>query len=236
MDIITSVTLTLTLEGAKEDTITIKDSDNNTVATCVFASGQTSGTVSVTIPNAGGTYTFISSVAKDTISGTSNYSKSVSLTNTSSSVSVMPDNVMYWYGNTKSHTWSDPNALTSGGFSRYNVDFQTNKAHLYHPSSTLCYVGMVSDAVDTSSFSKIKVNYDWTTGVLYLCATLDNPTTSQDWRAYGRELGYVRLAYEGKENNELNISSVSQCRVHIEADTGGTARFGDSSIYAVWFE
>lgn len=95
-----SVSVTLTINGAKEDTITIKDSDNVTVGTCIFASDQTSGTATIDVPVGGGSYKFISSVAKDTTSGTSDYEKIVTLSdNPSQTVNVYPEKALYWYGN-----------------------------------------------------------------------------------------------------------------------------------------
>ena len=95
-----SVTVTLTLNGAKEDSITIYDSNNTQVGSCIFASGQTSGTCTIDVPVGGGSYKFISSVAKDTVSGTSDYEKTVTLSDQATQiVNVMPDKVIYWYGN-----------------------------------------------------------------------------------------------------------------------------------------
>lgn len=93
------VTVTLTIHGAKEDSIIIKDGQNRTVGTCIFSSGQTSGTCQISVPTSGGLYEFISSVAKDTASGTNDYKKTVTLTsNATQTVNLFPDNAIYWYG------------------------------------------------------------------------------------------------------------------------------------------
>ena len=95
-----NITVTLTLNGAKEDNITIKDLNDVTVGTCIFATGQTSGTCQVTIPANGGTYKFISSVAKALDGSNTNFSKNVTLTNSlSQTVNVFPDVTSKWYGN-----------------------------------------------------------------------------------------------------------------------------------------
>ena len=95
-----NVIVTLTINGAKEDNITIKDSSNATKGTCVFASGQTSGTCQISIPPNGGSYTFISSVAKSLDGLGNNYTKSVTLTSSpTQTVNVYDSNALEWIGN-----------------------------------------------------------------------------------------------------------------------------------------
>ncbi len=92
-------TITLTINSAKEDTVTIKDANNNTVSTCIFTSGATSGACTFDI-NPGETYTFISSIATVYNGSTFvNYSKNVILNKTSTLINLFPDNTIYWYGN-----------------------------------------------------------------------------------------------------------------------------------------
>lgn len=90
----------LTIEGAKEDTITI--TNGSWSETVVFGTGKVSEEVSLIIPPEliGTDFIFTSSIAKDTTSGTSNYSKTVLITRSTKSVKVMPEGlVLYWYGN-----------------------------------------------------------------------------------------------------------------------------------------
>ena len=97
-----TVTITITLHGAKEDTITVTDSNNETIGVCVFASGQTSGTITADVPSGySDTWSFTSSVAQVKSGGTFvNYSKTATIDDTASqSVNVYPDNAIYWYGN-----------------------------------------------------------------------------------------------------------------------------------------
>ncbi len=94
-----TITVTLTVNGALEDTITIKDSDNNTVGTCIFANSSTSGTCIVDIlPDT--QYTFISSVAVNPNNWSESFSINKTLTDSiEQTVNVYPDNTLLWYGN-----------------------------------------------------------------------------------------------------------------------------------------
>lgn len=151
------ITVTLTLNGAKEDSITIKDADDVTVATCVFASGQTSGTVQIEVPVGGSNFKFVSSVAKDTTTGTPDYEKIITLTDAvSQSVNVYPDDVVYWYGN-------EVVALTGWGQSGWTYvapTFNTNDI----------YMGTTANAssgvrFNVSDVNKITVIYELNTTI-----------------------------------------------------------------------
>ena len=87
-----TVAITITITGAKEDTIVIKNSDDETVGTCVFENNATSGTFTVNVePAYSDTWTFTSSV--------SGYVATATVTSTpSQSVAVLPADVLYWHG------------------------------------------------------------------------------------------------------------------------------------------
>lgn len=91
--------VTLTLEGAKEDTISVKDSSGTSIGTCIFGSGATSGTVTIPIVD-GEEYTFESTVAKAIDNSGANYSKTITLTKDmdGSLVKIMEDGALYWVG------------------------------------------------------------------------------------------------------------------------------------------
>ena len=96
----TNVTLTVTLYSAVEDTVTFTDASG--AKTEVFASGQSSKSVSIVIPPSGMSITFTSSVAKNPDDLTADYSKTVTVTSGTTEVYVMPDVALYWYGFTSS--------------------------------------------------------------------------------------------------------------------------------------
>ena len=99
-------TITLTLNGAKEDTITVEDSNGATIGTCVFAAGQTTGTITTTVPSGySDTWTFTSSVSKDTTNIANDYVKTATVTDaTAQTINVYPDGAVYWYGNKLGNT------------------------------------------------------------------------------------------------------------------------------------
>ena len=123
----TFATINVTLYGAKEDTISFTDAAG-VAHTEVFPSGATSKSVSIQIDPNGSTITFTSSVAKNPSNLSQNYSKNISLTTSSTSVYVMPSNIIYWYG----YYTGDIVCSTATGWSRTWIDpvFNTNYARV----------------------------------------------------------------------------------------------------------
>ena len=102
------IQVNLTINGAKEDIIAVYDSNNNLVGSCIFESGQTSGNCNINVPDSGGYYKFVSSVAKN-INSSGNevdYEKTILLSAQSrQTVNVYPDNILYWYGSGIMNSW-----------------------------------------------------------------------------------------------------------------------------------
>lgn len=93
--------ITFTVEGANEDNITITG-NGITPINVIFGTSQTSKSVTMTLTPAinGKSFTFTSSVAKDTTDGTGNYTKEIVIDRDTTNVKCMPDGlVLYWYGN-----------------------------------------------------------------------------------------------------------------------------------------
>ena len=90
-----AITATVDVYSAASDTISFTDV---TGAKTVTTDTSGHGSVSISfIPN--GSITFTSSVAKNPTSLSQSYSKTITMTDGISSIYVMPDKVLYWYGN-----------------------------------------------------------------------------------------------------------------------------------------
>lgn len=105
-----NVTITLTLNGAKEDTIAIYDSQSNLLGTCVFEAGQTSGTIQLLVPPGySETCKFVSSVSRNPDDTSLNYEIQASVTDTTTqTITVRPNGDIYiWYGyESEDYSWS----------------------------------------------------------------------------------------------------------------------------------
>ena len=93
----TLATITVTIYGATEDTITFTDAASVS-HTVVFATGQSSKSETLKVLPSGSSITFTSGVAKDPDNLSNDYTKTVTLTSASTEVYVMPDNALYWWG------------------------------------------------------------------------------------------------------------------------------------------
>lgn len=142
-----SVTITLTLNGAKEDTITVKDSNNVTLGTCIFAAGQTSGTVSFDVPvGFNESCTFTSSVAKDTTNPANDYVRAATVTDTAAqTINVYPNGAMYWFGNFVDCTtfYTEDNDDISRNKADASIIINTNDVTL--ANNVYRYIGLLSN-------------------------------------------------------------------------------------------
>ena len=109
--------LTVIMYGSVEDTISFTDAAGISHSE-VFASGQSSKLVTFKINPSGSTsITFTSAVAKDPDDLTADYSKSVTITDVTTEIKVMPDNALYWWGyqSDNCEEISTANGWVSGG-------------------------------------------------------------------------------------------------------------------------
>ena len=113
VDFESSVSVTLTIYSAKEDTISYTDIDGDTQI-ITFDTDATSKQVSIEIEASGSSITFTSGVAKDPSDLTADYSKTVTITSNTTEVYLMPDNALYWWGYEDSNL---EDCLTANGWS-----------------------------------------------------------------------------------------------------------------------
>lgn len=221
----TNVTVTVTLYGATEDTISFTDAVG--AKTAVFETGQSSKSVSIVIPPSGMSITFTSSVAKNPSDLTADYSKTVSITNATTEVKVMPNNALYWYGYLDSN-FGD--AKANGYSVQYrtlsNATFNTNDISLASDGNT-SGVG-TNNTIDITSVNSIKVicKYNKTSGTFagFLNASSKAITDAMS------KTGYTN-------NNAITLYTRD---VSGESGNQYIMTFGDgqntTSLYAMWLE
>lgn len=93
-----NITVSITVYSATEDTISWTDESGSQVAT--FATGASSKQIDVVVAPNGQNVTFTSSVAKDLENAdlTTAYSKTVNVTSSTTTIHLMPEWTVYWYG------------------------------------------------------------------------------------------------------------------------------------------
>ena len=138
----TLVQITATIYSATEDTVTFTD-DAGVSHTEVFASGQSSKSITFKILPTGSSITFTSSVAKDPDNLSNDYTKTVSLTSSTTEVYVMPDNALYWWGYKSADCLSMDNTWTWEGITTITA-----------PTYTTHYVDCTSSASTASGVYK----------------------------------------------------------------------------------
>ena len=153
----TDVEVTVTIYGAVEDTITFTDAAGVS-HTVVFATGQSSKSESFKIQPNGSSITFTSSVAKNPSNLSQNYSKTVTVTNATTSIKVMPNKVIYWYGYKISNT--ENGLFYSGGQYGYTnlgeYTFNTRNITYGSVGAAQSRMSIFSDGINIQGKSNIK--------------------------------------------------------------------------------
>ena len=226
-----SVTITLTLNGAKEDTIVVTDSNNVTIGTCVFASGQTSGTLTANVASGySDTWTFRSSVAKDTTTGTSDYSITATVDDTATqTVDVHPANTLYWYGN-------EFTGITGGwtGSDGYGTSTHTKNTNSLNSITTSNHGGSsvnwdCANNVNVPSTATFKANINGDITTQYLSGNLEFRFRCADGTF---QLLTNSLTFDGIATLP-NISTNPQVATNFDFLNVGEGNF---TIRAIWYE
>ena len=112
----TTQTVSVTIYSAVGDTITYTDIYSVSRMITLDADSD-HATANIDILPSGSTLTFTSSIAKNPDDLTADYSKSITITDATTEVKVMPDTALYWYGymsngagRTDTESWSDSSA------------------------------------------------------------------------------------------------------------------------------
>lgn len=212
----TNATVTVTLYSAVEDTVSFTDSVG--AKTVTFESGQSSKSVSIVIPPSGMSITFTSSVAKNPDDLSQYYSNTVSITNETTEVKVMHDNVLYWWGY---ENGIEDGTTANGWSSTYTMQaptHNTNSISLASSSNVVCGIGSSNrlDATNLNIIAKgvtIQTNYGSITAESSKTVALSSPEfiTSNELTKYTKALG----------NNYAFVYTLNNRA---------------SDIYAVWYE
>lgn len=96
VELFSQVDITVDVYSAANDTVSYTGLDGQTHTITTDSSGH--ATATITIMSSGSSLTFTSSVAKNPNNLSNAYSKAITLTSTTTSVYVMPNNTKYWYG------------------------------------------------------------------------------------------------------------------------------------------
>lgn len=214
-----AITKTITIYGAVEDTITFTDATGS--KTCTFEIGQSSKSQSITfIPDS--TITFTSTVSKNPSNLSANFTKTITMTDSITSIYVMPDNVMYWYGYSNGVV-----AINSTMISYYTWSVPTfNTRNISQVSSTYTHCGVtapIPSNTNTKIKGIIKANYP-PSGAATQIGAYENLTSLRNYGSASLTQDSTIRFFEFTTSNSGGV---------ILTDSFGGA---SSEIYALWAE
>lgn len=137
VELFSNIDLNLDVYSAANDTVFYSDINGQTRTMITDSSGH--ATAQITIDPNGSTFTFVSSVAKNPNNLSSNYEKNVTLSRDSTSLYIMPDESIYWYGygqnNLENVTTANGWTLAAGYTGLNNPTFNTNDIYIKTPTT-----------------------------------------------------------------------------------------------------
>ena len=237
--------LNVTFYSASGETIKYKrqNSDELILLGKADNTGKGNGTI---ICKDGETITFSGDIAKDTTTGTSAYSKDITLTKDTSEIYVMPQKVIYWYGFESTENGTFGNIIKSSN----NTGTMTRNTNSITLESVTGWTQMNTDKlIDLSDYTHLKVDAYFS--VTRMQIAFVNPVNYKTWSNFDRaRKGYVASNNESNvmekinfTNNSENIipltiaksSSSSACGIAVGITKDGTGTV-TCSLYRIWAE
>lgn len=225
-----ATTKTITVYGAAGATISFTDAVGSKTVT-LDNSGQGSASITFIPPSQSITFTDTNK-AKNPNNLSQNYSKSIAVTESTTSINVMPDNALYWYGWKGSNLQSIMSA-NGWSFSTYTTQeptWNTNDVTVKGANNVVKGIGVVS----ATSWSKFNAIY-----------RLTSTYNASDTNVIGGYSGKNTLATEaGNIKGRSSINNTTDA--YVTSETAQTNRYlalfsagaGTSGIVisAVWLE
>lgn len=241
-----SISITFTVNGAKEDNIVITDYLGTQVGTCVFGSGATSGTCTLTIPSSGGNYTFESTVAKAWDSAI-NYTKVITLDANTTSVDVYPvptAQMLYWFGNKFGKGWQSCSIAGAGKAYDCNNNSQYGATRTFTDATnyikcainaggnntSLSQTAYTSTATDLTAYNKLCGIFG-TDGTCTRQVLIDSTIQGQTW-TYITELSINQRKFDA------TISKTGNQKIGVTSKSSGDyyTGSGDTTLQALWLD
>lgn len=226
--------LNITFYSASGETIKYKHQSSDELILLGKAdnTGKGNGTI---ICKDGETITFSGDIAKDTVTGTTDYSKDITITKDTTEIYVMPEGAVYWYGNmcTELPLGGGEYMNTENGWSSttfINPVPNTNYLDCNGTSANLIYSGVgTKNIIDISKYS--------------ICKVIAKGIKAQN-RNHGSIFGLTSKTPNIDEARTvvgaLNSSDITKISVNLPASTkyasyhSGNGR--RSNLYAMWLE
>ena len=237
--------LNVTFYSASGETIKYKrqSSDELILLGKADNTGKGNGTI---IFKDGETITFSGDIAKDTTTGTTAYSKDITLTKDTTEIYIMPQKVIYWYGFENTENGILGNIVKSGN----NQSTMTRNTNSITLEIVNDWAQMNTDKlIDLSDYIHLKVDAYFS--VVRMQIAFVNPVNYTTWSNFDRaRKGFVTSDNEigvmeniAFTNNSKNISpltiakssSSSSCGIAIGVTKDGTGT-ATCSLYRIWAE
>lgn len=226
--------LNVTFYSASGETIKYKRQSSDELILLGKADNAGKGNGTIICKN-GETITFSGDIAKDTTTGTTAYSKDITITSNTTEIYVMPDGAVYWYGNmcTELPLGGGEYINTNNGWSSttfINPVPNTNYLDCNATSQSLIYCGIgTKNIIDISKYS--------------ICNAIAKGIKAGN-NTYGNIMGLTSKAPNINENRTvislLKSTNITKISANLPASTNYASYTSNngrrSNLYAMWLE
>ncbi len=218
----TTVSQSVTIYGAKEDIISYTDIFGNT-QTIAFSSGATSKTVNISIMPGGSSLTFTSAVSKNPSNLSQGYSKTVNVTTSTSTIYLMPNNCLYWWGYESSNL-EDISTANGWSYSGYTFTTPTRNTNKITLNAAAVKLSGIASSVVAASGTVVHAIVQGVTG---------------SGGTYGAVAGYKKnfSTYDITDVTSTSIQKVSTTMTTSDKYISvASSNVRASDCYALWYE
>lgn len=212
------------------------DTTQNPIVVCTTdATGQGRGAS----PVSSNGIVFYSTVAKDTTNATTNYSKNIIITPSTTEISVMPDKALYWYGIEK--TTFEAVGYTYGDYQRAyapQITKATNEIVLTTPSDGTVWtrVGAYKTDVNMSGYTSANVVVSNTPIAKLSTSDWRNQCSLMDGENSSNNINFT-AGITNKAKYSIPTSNTGKLYLRINAcDNTGTLVTSEPHLHALWLE
>lgn len=219
------IDITVDVYSAASDTVSYVGLDNQTHTITTDANGHANATITIID---GSVFTFTSSVADDPNNLSNRYSKQITLKINTTSIYVMPDKAVYWYGNkVNSESRTSANGYpVSSGWTVVTPTYNTRSASI---STQFMYTGGIGTRTPVEG-TTLKAIVNGTSYVssaypYYYTLTINNAKTGATIKNSGQ------ITQSGKRLSSLSVAETINAYANVFNENGNA-----STIHALWIE
>lgn len=219
------IDITVDVYSAASDTVSYVGLDNQTHTITTDANGHANATITIID---GSVFTFTSSVADNPNNLSKRYSKQITLTRNTTSIYVMPDKAVYWYGNKV----NSESRIPANGYPVYSgwtyvaPTYNTRSISASTQSTQWCGIGTQTPIEGTTCKAIVNGTRYVSSSYPYYCTlSINNAKTGATIK------NSTEITQSGKRLSSVSVTEKISAYANVFSENGNAC-----TIHALWIE